>query len=95
MEGKYCDLMIKPISSKIPNDINKSIADGSGAGFWRFQCKNQEITTSLEGVIISEERSNHSYFEALTTPYLYEDFLPELKEFCKNNLSYFGGEANA
>lgn len=80
---------------EIPNDTNKSIAGGSGAGFWRFYCEKQQITPSLEGVIISEERSNYSYFEALATPYLYEDFLPKLKEFCKNNLGCFGGEANA
>ncbi|OGN55182.1 MAG: hypothetical protein A3D96_06560 [Chlamydiae bacterium RIFCSPHIGHO2_12_FULL_44_59] len=79
---------------EIPNDTHKSIAGGSGAGFWRFQCEKQQITPSLEGVIISEERSTYSSFEALATPYLYEDFLPKLKEFCEKNLGYFGGEAN-
>ncbi len=80
---------------EIPNDTNKSITGGSGAGFWRFHCEKQQITPSLEGVIVSEEQSNYSYFEALATPYLYEDFLPKLKEFCEKNLGYFGGEANA
>jgi len=80
---------------EIPNNTNKSIAGGSGAGFWRFYCEKQQITPSLEGVVISEERSNYSYFEALSTPYLYEDFLPKLKQFCEKNLSYFGSEANA
>ncbi len=80
---------------EIPNDTHKSIAGGSGAGFWRFQCEKQQITPSLEGVIISEKRSNYSCFEALATPYLYEEFLPELKEFCEKNLNYFGGKANA
>ncbi len=80
---------------EIPNDTNKSIAGGSGAGFWRFYYEKEQITPSFEGVIISEECSNYSYFEALATPYLYEDFLPKLKEFCKNNLGCFGGEANA
>ncbi len=71
---------------EIPNDTNKSIAGGSGAGFWRFKCEKQQITPSLEGVVVSEERLNYSYFEALATPYLYDDFLPSLKDFCKNNL---------
>lgn len=79
---------------EIPNDTNKSIAGGSGASFWRFQCEKRQITPSLEGIIISEERSNYSYFEALATPYLYEDFLPKLKEFCKKNIDHFGGEAS-
>lgn len=71
---------------EIPNDTHKSIAGGSGAGFWRFNCERQQITPSLEGVIISEESINYSYFEALATSYLYEDFLPELKEFCEKNV---------
>lgn len=79
---------------EIPNDTNKSIAGGSGAGFWRFYCEKEQITPSLEGVIISEERSNYSYFEALATPYLYEDFLPKLKKFSETNLSHFGQEKN-
>ncbi len=80
---------------ELPNDTSKSIAGGSGAGFWRFYCEKEQITPSLEGVIISEERSNYSYFEALATPYLYEDFLPKLKKFSEKNLSDFGSKANA
>jgi hypothetical protein len=70
----------------IPNDTNKSIAGASGAGFWRFQCEKQQITPSLEGIIISEERSNYSYFEALAISYLHEGFLPKLKEFYEKKI---------
>ncbi len=72
---------------EIPNDTNKFIAGGSGAGFWRFQREKQQITSSLEGVIISEERSNYSYFEAMSTSYIYEAFLPELKNHSLANLN--------
>lgn len=71
---------------EIPNDTNKSIASGSGAGFWRFYCEKGQITPSLEGVIISEEATNYSYFEAMSTSYLYENFLPGLKDFCAKEL---------
>lgn len=71
---------------EIPNDTNKSISGGSGAGFWRFFCEKGQITPSLEGVIISEEATNYSYFEAMSTSYLYETFLPGLKDFCAKEL---------
>lgn len=74
---------------EVPNTSNKSISGGSGAGFWRFQCGEQPMIASLEGVIISEESLTYSYFEAMATPYIYEDFLPNLKSYCNNNLSYF------
>jgi hypothetical protein len=69
---------------EIPNDTSKSISGGSGAGFWRFECAKQQITPSLEGVVISEESSNYSYFEAMSSSYLYETFLPELKNYFKD-----------
>lgn len=71
---------------EIPNDTHKSISGGSGAGFWRFHCEKQQITPSLEGVVISEERSNYSYFEAMSSSYLYETFLPELKKYFLGSL---------
>lgn len=80
---------------EIPNDTSKSIAGGSGAGFWRFQCEKEQITPSLEGVIISEERSNYSYFEALSTPLPLRRLFAQTKRVLRKNLSYFGSEANA
>lgn len=70
----------------IPNTSNKSIAGGSGAGFWRFDCGKELITKSLEGVIISEEETTYSFFEAMASEYIYGTFLPELKSYCVNNL---------
>ena len=73
---------------RIPNTSGESIAGGSGAGFWRFIYKNGILYKSLEGVIIAEGQ-NCDYFEAMETSYLYDSFLPQLKKFCKDNLSWF------
>jgi hypothetical protein len=73
---------------RIPNTGKESIAGGSGAGFWRFIDKNGMLRRSLEGVIIAEGQ-NFDYFEAMETSYLYFTFLPQLKQFCKDNLSWF------
>ncbi len=45
---------------EIPNDTHTFIAGGPGAGF--------------KGVAISKERPNYTYFKALATLYLYENF---------------------
>ncbi|NGX52737.1 MAG: hypothetical protein KR126chlam5_01040 [Candidatus Anoxychlamydiales bacterium] len=69
---------------KVPNTSKEPI---SGAGFWRFDCGKKPMHISLEGVITSEDRSeDRSFFEAMPTPCLYEDFLPKLKNFCKKQL---------
>ncbi len=73
---------------EIPNNTNKSIAGGSGAGFWRFHCEKEQITPSLEGVITAE-CLNYSNIQAHAPPVLYEDFLPELKAYSRNNLECF------
>jgi hypothetical protein len=74
---------------QVPNELHKSISGGSGAGFWRFDCNQQIIVPSLEGVVISEESISYSYFEALSPSYLYDEFLPKLKHVCSENLSWF------
>ena len=53
---------------EIPNDTNKSIAGGSGACFWRFYCEKQQITPSLEGVVVSEECLNYSIMKLWLLP---------------------------
>lgn len=74
---------------KIPNNLNESIAGASGAGFFRFDCNNRILIPSLEGVIVSEDDLTYSSIEAISSSYLYNTFLPELKNFCLNNLKYF------
>lgn len=74
---------------QVPNHLHKSISGGSGAGFWRFDCSQHIRVPSLEGIIISEEAESYSYFEALSPSYLYNEFLPELKIFCREHLSWF------
>jgi hypothetical protein len=64
---------------QVPNELHKSISGGSGAGFWRFDCNQQTIAPSLEGVVVSEDSESYSYFEAITTSYLYDEFLPRIK----------------
>jgi hypothetical protein len=59
-----------------------------GAGFWRCKYENGVLQISLEGVVIAEGE-NYDYFEALAPSYLYDDFLPQLKRFCIDNLSWF------
>jgi hypothetical protein len=73
---------------RVPNTSGESIAGGSGAGFWRFIKSQGILRKSLEGVIIAEGE-NCNYFEAMETAYLYGTFLPQLKVFCKDNLSWF------
>ena len=79
---------------QVPNELNKSISGGSGAGFWRFDCNQQIRVSSLEGVVISEESESYSYFEALSPSYLYDEFLPHLKHLCRKNLSWFSKTLN-
>jgi hypothetical protein len=74
---------------QVPNELHKSISGGSGAGFWRFDCNKPIRVPSLEGIIISEEAETYSYFEALSPSYLYDDFLPKLKDVCRKNLNWF------
>ena len=73
---------------RVPNTSGESIAGGSGAGFWRFIKSQGALRKSLEGVIIAEGE-NCNYFEAMETEYLYGTFVPQLKAFCKDNLSWF------
>ena len=73
---------------RVPNTSGESIAGGSGAGFWRFIENNGIFRKSLEGVIIAEGE-NCNYFEAMETMYLYSTFLPKLKKFCREKLSWF------
>ncbi|MFW9876421.1 MAG: hypothetical protein ACFFG0_25275 [Candidatus Thorarchaeota archaeon] len=68
---------------EIPNTSNKSISGASGAGFWRFNCKKpQDIF--LGGIIISEDSSKFSFIRAITNSYIYNNFLPDLKKYCKS-----------
>ncbi|MBX9923361.1 MAG: hypothetical protein K2Y01_04565 [Rhabdochlamydiaceae bacterium] len=76
----------------IPNTSNKSISGGSGAGFWRFNCGKELITQSLEGVIISEEEATYSFFKAMSSEYIYNEFLPDLKNHCVKNLPFLKPE---
>lgn len=73
---------------RVPNTSGESIGGGSGAGFWRCKYENGVLQKSLEGVVIAEGE-NYDYFEALAPSYLYDDFLPQLKRFCIENLSWF------
>lgn len=73
---------------EIPNTSRKSIGGGSGAGFWRFRYEEGELKKSLEGVIIAEAE-NFSHIEAMATPYLYDSYLTDLKDFCTANISWF------
>ena len=73
---------------RVPNTSRESIAGGSGAGFWRFIKSQGVLRKSLEGVILLEGE-NCNYFEAMETAYLYGTFLPQLKTYCKDNLSWF------
>ncbi len=72
---------------KIPNTSQKSIGGGSGAAFWRFRYNGEILRKSLEGVIIAEgEDFNH--IEAIATPYLYDNYIPQLKQFCVSKLDW-------
>ena len=73
---------------EIPNTSGSSIAGASGAGFWRFIFENGILRKSLEGVIIAEG-DGYDYIEAMETSYLYDSFLPELKKYCAENISWF------
>lgn len=73
---------------EIPNTSRKSIGGGSGAGFWRFRYEGEVLKKSLEGVIIAEAES-FSHIEAMASPYLYDSYLVDLKNFCTANLSWF------
>jgi hypothetical protein len=72
----------------IPNTTRESIAGASGAGFWRFFYDDGALSKALEGVVIAEG-GDYDYVEAMATPYLYDIFLPQLKRFCTDNLSWF------
>ncbi len=71
----------------VTNTSQESIEGGSGAGFWRCKCVNGGLHKSLEGVVIAEG-INKDYFEALSPSYLYDTFLPELRNYCIENLSW-------
>jgi len=64
---------------KVPNTSKQSISGGSGAGFWRFDTSKNLIEASLEGIVVSESR-DHSYFEAIDSDYIYNDFLSKLRK---------------
>lgn len=74
---------------EIPNTSGESIAGGSGAGFWRFRNEEGTLHKSFEGVVTAESQAFNS-IEAIATPYFYDDFLPNLKKFCLENIDWFG-----
>jgi hypothetical protein len=71
----------------IPNTSRQSISGASGAGFWRFLYEKGILRKSLEGVIIAEG-PHYDYIKAMAVPYLYETFLPGLKNFFTSKDSY-------
>lgn len=74
---------------KIPNKDGRTIKGASGAGFFRCryegQGKDRLLVISLDGVIVSESLSEGMVF-AIAGSYLFEVYLPSLKEFCASEV---------
>lgn len=64
---------------QISNKTCQSIGGASGGGFWRFYSNDNTCELSLAGIITSESEDCKKITAMATTPFLYEEFLPCLK----------------
>jgi hypothetical protein len=71
---------------KLQNPQNLLVHGSSGAGFWRLSLQNNIPYISLGGTIVCLSH-NQKRIHATAAQYLYECFLPELKQVCEKELS--------